>query len=149
MFYRLFELFEDECHKLDLEMASQMAPQAGDGHTYSNHCDLVHEERSLLDQKAAAEENVKWLDQVVSLLTLTVMDGDPSTDEPLKDAIELSGEKKKTLKDIVGYFYFLSVLVLVIYTCQGDEIGRFGEEENTAKEGGALRQESRYSTRIL
>lgn len=80
-------------------MASQMAPQADDGLSYSNHCsllrDLVHEERSLLDQRAAAKENVEWLDQVVSLLTLTSTDSDPSTDEPLKDAIELSGEKKK------------------------------------------------------
>lgn len=49
------------------------------------------------------KEEVKWLEQVVSLLSITATDKDPATDEPLQDAIKLAGEKKRAFKDIVGY----------------------------------------------
>lgn len=47
IFMRLFTLMEDECHKLDLEMAESesMVPSAGDKQTYTNFTTLIAKER--------------------------------------------------------------------------------------------------------
>lgn len=102
VFYRLFTLLEDECHKLDLEMAAQTIAQSDDRPSYTIHSNLVHQERSLLDEKVAVEGEIKWLDQMISFLTLNSTN--PSTDPTLQATLKITGEKKRKRSNIVGYF---------------------------------------------
>lgn len=99
MFYRLFTLFEDECHKLDLEMATLTSPQTSDTTSYTTHSNLVHQERKLLDDMATVEGEIQWLDQTLSLLALRSTD--PSNDAAFLAVAKVSEERKKKKKGIV------------------------------------------------
>lgn len=100
VFYRLFSLLEDECHKLDLELASLTTPQTGDRPAYQKHTNIVHQERSLLDTKALLEDEIKWLVQTASYLTM--YSANPSTDSTLLAVLKVCKDKKKQKEDIVG-----------------------------------------------
>ena len=65
---RLFNLMEDECHKLDLEMAESTSTvnSSDDRQGFTNFSSLIAEERVLLDKKETLEDQVKWLDQTLS-----------------------------------------------------------------------------------
>ena len=47
----LFVLLEDECHKLDLEMAEIASPQSGDRRSYQEYARAVQRERTLLNEQ--------------------------------------------------------------------------------------------------
>ena len=70
VFFQLFTLLEDECHKLDIELASKTAPAQGDKASYVNYVSKVHQERALLDQKDTLVGELKFLDQTLSYLVL-------------------------------------------------------------------------------
>ncbi len=59
---------EDECHKLDLEMAESTSTvnSSDDRQGFTNFSSLIAEERVLLDKKETLEDQVKWLDQTLS-----------------------------------------------------------------------------------
>lgn len=73
VFYRLFSLLEDECHKLDMEMASSTDTLAStsDRQTFINFTTAIQKERELMDEKKRLEDEAKLLNQTVSFLTLT------------------------------------------------------------------------------
>ncbi len=100
VFLRLFTLFEDECHKLDLELAAKSTPQPSDRPAYSKHSDIVHQERSLLDAKALLEDEIKFLDQTASYLALN--SSNPSTDPTLLAVLKIRKDKKEKFILIVG-----------------------------------------------
>lgn len=50
VYLRLFNLLEDECHKLDMEMAELTSPQSGDRPSYTNFSKVIERERELLDE---------------------------------------------------------------------------------------------------
>lgn len=106
VFHRLFTLFEDECHHLDLQLAVLTTPQTGDRPAYHNHSILVQQERSLLDAKALAKDEIKWLEQTVSFLTLN--SSSPSTDPTLLAVLKICKEKKKRLDDIISSYVVFS-----------------------------------------
>ncbi len=81
VFHRLFTLFEDECDQLDLQLAELTNPQAGDRSAYCSHSKTVHEERKLLDARDLLEDEIKWLEQTTSYLTLN--SANPSTNPTL------------------------------------------------------------------
>ena len=61
VFLRLFTLLEDECAKLDLEMAASASLQPGDRQGYIDHTSLIQKERALLDERSTTEGALKWL----------------------------------------------------------------------------------------
>ncbi len=81
VFHRLFTLFKDECHQLDLQLAELTNPQAGDRSAYCSHSKTVHEERKLLDGRDLLEDEIKRLEHTTSYLTLNSTN--PSTDPTL------------------------------------------------------------------
>ena len=100
VFYRLFTLFEDQCHELDLEMATLSTPQTGDRPAYHTHSNTVHKERELTDAKALLEDKVKWLTQIGTSLALN--SSNPSIDPTLLAVLKITQEKKKKMDDIVS-----------------------------------------------
>lgn len=74
-------------------MATQTIPQADDQHSYTAYSNLVQQERSLLDEKAAIGGEIKWLNQMVSFLTLNSTN--PSTDVTVQATLKIAGEKKE------------------------------------------------------
>ena len=51
-------------------MAGLSSAATGDSQAYANHVKLVEKERDLLDRKGTIEDEIKWLDQTLSFLTL-------------------------------------------------------------------------------
>lgn len=92
-------MLEDECHKLDLELASKTIPEIGDRPAYVNITAAVQMERTLLDEQANLTQELKWLDQTFSLLSLT--SADPSTDPQVAQLGEYVSETKARLNVIV------------------------------------------------
>lgn len=102
VFLRLFNLFEDECHKLDLELAAKSAPQTGDRPAYCKHSEIVHQERALLDAKAALEDEIKFLDQTASYLTLN--SSNPSANPTLLAVLKIRKDKKDKMISTVSSY---------------------------------------------
>ena len=90
---------EDECHKLDLQMATSSSPVPGDRQSYTNYAQVVQSERALLDEKEQIKAQLAWLDQTLSFLTLNSLNpaNDPSV-EVVKSAVS---ENKSKLAKIV------------------------------------------------
>ena len=93
IFYRLFTLLEDECHKLDIEMASLTSPQSEDRQSYVDYSKVVKRERALLDEKETIDKEMKWLYQAITHLTLNSIT--PSTDPQ----VIIVAKKLKEIKD--------------------------------------------------
>ena len=110
VFHRLFTLFEDECHQLDLELAELTNPQAGDRPAYCSHSNTVREERKLLDAKALLEDEIKWLEQTTSYLTLNSTN--PSSDPALLAVLKVLKTKKEKVNDIVCSYFQVYVLMI-------------------------------------
>lgn len=98
MFFRLFTLLEDRCHVLDLEMAASMAastsmePSVGDKERFTEFTAAIRRERELLDENKRLEDQVKWLEQTLSLLILS-----PTSSNDPSEAVEtaIKGRKEK------------------------------------------------------
>ena len=145
IFYRLFTLLEDECHKLDLAMAAQTTPLTNDRDSYTAYSNLVHQERSLLDQKTAIEGEIQWLDQMVSYLTLNSTN--PSNDPTLQATLKIAGEKKKKKSDLVCFFLNVPTLLTLVLGETTDSLGK--EQERCSKEGWTLCQKLGRSFGLL
>lgn len=100
VFLKLFTLLEDECYKLDLEMASVTGSLSGDRPGYVDYSATVHRERALLDEKTTVEGELKWLSQTLSLLSLNA--SDPSTDTQVLAVANFIQEKELRKTDIVS-----------------------------------------------
>ena len=84
---------EDECHKLDLQMATSSSPVPGDRQSYTNYAQVV-QERALLDEKEQIKAQLAWLDQTLFFLTLDSPNpaNDPSV-EVVKRAVSENKSK--------------------------------------------------------
>ena len=69
-FLRLFTLLEDECHKLDLELAALKSPLESDWASYTSYTSRVHQERVLLDKTDTLKTELRYLNQTLSYLVL-------------------------------------------------------------------------------
>lgn len=98
VFLRLFTLLEDECHKLDLEIASGTNVQSGDRPSFVDYSLAVQMERALLDEQTAEEKQVKWLHQTIS------RSSDPSTDPQIASVAKYLDERKNRISDIVSAY---------------------------------------------
>lgn len=101
VFFRLFTLMEDECHKLDIEMAVLTTEQPGDRQAYIDHSSIVRKERTLLDEKSSVEGEVTWLSQTITLLSLT--SNNPSTDPQIALVSNILTRKKERIDEIVSH----------------------------------------------
>ena len=91
---------EDECHKLDLEMACIERPQTGDRQVYIDYATIVHNERDLLDEKARIEGDLTWLFQTLTVLTLN--SSNPTTDPQIVSVAIVIGDRRKRQSEIVS-----------------------------------------------
>ena len=93
---RLFTLLEDECHKLDLEMAGSASAVLRDSDrvAYVNFAAVVQRERELLDKKTNLEDQTKLLDQTLSFLLLT----SSSSSVPAKAVEKIIKNKSRLLQ---------------------------------------------------
>ena len=117
IFQRLFTLLEDECHKLDLGLASLTTPESSDRHAYSDYSTIVKRERDLLDEKVCLEGQLKWLQQTITLLSLT--SSNPSTDPQITIVATIMNQKRERLNDIVRGHTHTHTLLLHINVDQG------------------------------
>lgn len=100
VYLRLFVLLEDECHKLDLEMAQLTSPQSSDKPSCSNYSMVVQRERELLDELECLNGQLKWLEQTLTLTTLN--SSNPSADPNVDLLVKFIKEKKERISAIVG-----------------------------------------------
>lgn len=93
---------EDECHKLDLEMATSasMASNSSDKEGYTNFAALIQRERELLDKKKNLDDQLKFLDQTLSLLILTSASANPPS-PPVQAVQKAIEERKKKVTAVV------------------------------------------------
>lgn len=101
VFFRLFSLLEDECHKLDIELAARKSPDQGDKCSYINYVAKVHQERTLLDQKDILVEELRVLNQTLSYLVLHTTATTPSTDPAVLAVANVIMGRKTKLADMV------------------------------------------------
>ncbi len=107
VFLRLFTLMEDECHKLDLEMAelTSMATSTSDRQTFTDFATPIVKERELLDRKKKLEDEMKWLDQTLSLLLLT-----SSITPPIQAVQKAIEDRKNCITVVVSKLYIANEL---------------------------------------
>ena len=74
--------------------------QSGDRHAFISYTDTVHRERKLLDDQATIKGEIQWLEQMISLLTLTALD--PTTDPQIVTMASILGDKKARVSQIVS-----------------------------------------------
>lgn len=102
MFFRLFTLLEDECHKLDVHMATMTSPEESDRQSYITYASKVHQERTLLDEIKTLKDGLDFLEQTRSFLLLTTTTPTTSTPSPTIQAVTNVIEgKKKNLTELV------------------------------------------------
>lgn len=83
-------------------MAASTSTQTGDRPGYATFSDIIQQERSLLDEKALLENELKWLGQILSRLVLN--SASPTTDPQVLGVVKLSAERKKSHGDIVSIY---------------------------------------------
>jgi hypothetical protein len=97
----LFTLLEDECHKLDIELAARKSANERDKRSYVTYVAKVHQERTLLDQKDVLVEELKVLHQTLSYLALHTTTTTPSTDPAMVAVANVLKGRKEKLVDLV------------------------------------------------
>ena len=110
VFFRLFTLLEDECHKLDLELAASetAAPSTSDKEIFKTYMTLVQKERELLDQKKNLSEQVTWLEQTLSLLLLAPS----SSNLPAQAVATAIKERKEKIIAIVRLVMIVQITII-------------------------------------
>ncbi len=116
VYLRLFTLLEDDCHKLDMEMAELTSPQSGDRPSYTNYTKVIQTERDLLDELDCMKGQLKWLEQTLTLTTLN--SSNPSTDPQVHTLVTLIKEKKKRICDIVGPRNTKIIIIVIVHVFQ-------------------------------
>lgn len=103
VFFRLFTLLEDACHELDLEMAESTAttPNTSDKEKYQNFTATIQRERELLDKRKRLEDEVKWLDQTLSLMIISNTSITPTSTLPAQVVASAIKGKKEDIENIV------------------------------------------------
>ena len=82
------------------ELASTNYAQSGDRHAFISYTDTVYRERKLLDDQSTIKGEIQWLEQMISLLTLTAVD--PTTDTQIVTMAIILGDKKARASQIVS-----------------------------------------------
>lgn len=70
IFFQLFTLLEDECHKLDIKMAAITLSSPGVRQAYIRYSEVVFRERQVLDKKSDAEKHLILIQQTLTCLAL-------------------------------------------------------------------------------
>jgi len=106
VFFRLFTLLEDECHKLDLELATLTSPEESDRQSYINFAAKVHQERVLLDQRDTLIEELDSLKQTLAFLVLHTTT-DATNDLAVVIVADRMIDTKKELSNLVRFNRFM------------------------------------------
>ena len=114
-FLRLFTLLEDECHKLDLELAALKSPLESDWASYTSYTSMVHQERVLLDKTDTLKTELRYLNQTLSYLVLHTTTSTIASPAITAVANVMKGRKAQ-LADLVSFDSGLhNLLQLVLY----------------------------------
>ena len=100
----VFSLLEDECRKLNIEMALTVTLSSGDTERYKNYTALVQKDRKLLDEQHKLEDQVTLLEQTLSLLLLSP----GSNNLPTHAVVAAIAERRAKITEVV------SVTLLII-----------------------------------
>lgn len=101
VFFRLFTLLEDECHSLDIQMALSATPASGDRPNFSEYALAMQKERTMLDEKARLEGELKWCYQVLSRVVLNSTN--PATDATVLAVASAIADNKKKVGELVSH----------------------------------------------
>lgn len=100
MFFRLFTLFERECHQLDLRAALiQSSTPALE--SYQHYSEALQNQNKLTDEIEEQQRELQQLDQLVSFLTLQLTS--PEAVLPMQGLHQEVVNKKNKIKELVSY----------------------------------------------
>ena len=74
IFNRLYDLLEDACEQLDLELAEKSNTAAFGGASFQRYAELLQQLRQLQGEQTAASEKLKVLSQLLTYLLVSVTD---------------------------------------------------------------------------
>jgi hypothetical protein len=139
VFFRLFTLLEDECHKLDIELAARKSPNERDKSSYVSYAAKVHQERTLLDQKDILVEELKVLHQTLSYLALHTTTTStnpphattPSTNPAIVAVANVLKGRKEKLKDLVRFNN--PAYLIDCHNTTGERAGHPTDQKSTKK----------------
>ena len=97
IFQKLFELFEEACHNLDLQLALHRQGYTNCGPEFEKYCKVLKEISTVRHDLELAEQERDTLEQLVTYCSLTYTD---STRE-LKGLTELSGISNDRVEGLV------------------------------------------------
>ena len=93
---------------------------------------MIQKERELLDERKRLEDEVKWLDQTLSLLLLT-----PSSNNlPAQAVAKVIQERKKKMASIVSQT--IAIILLTAYNIAGQWTKSFGSEKALQEDWGTI-----------
>lgn len=101
IFYRLWSLLEEECHQLDLELATWTAPQSIDRASFTRYSTSVKKRAQLKERKLELEKYTATLSAGIAQIATQIQNPDSN---PLLLALqqEVNSAIKK-LQDVVGF----------------------------------------------
>ena len=100
VFHKLFNLFEDACHKLDIEIAvTEMTSQgvAMAGHKYKKFVEANQEITEKNEEASCHEQAVMALEQLVTWMCLHGSEGTKPAIEQMNKQISESNQRAKAL----------------------------------------------------
>lgn len=75
IFNRLYDLLEDSCEQLDLELAGKLGTTGiGGGASFQRYAELLQQVRQLGEEQTVAKEKLKVLSQLLTYLLVSVTD---------------------------------------------------------------------------
>lgn len=98
VFFRLYTLLEEACHKLDLAFAKSTGSLSTEGgYSFDNYVSALHQLFQLKEETEQQTQAVSVLDQLSTYLALTLQEGSPALDRVMCEA----RVQKKQLQDMV------------------------------------------------
>lgn len=101
IFFRLFTLFENACHELDVKCHLQGVGGRG----YEDYVNKHRRDVELSEKIDKMTAEIRMLDQLITIFTITSsVSNNPSHIARLTQLQSLMSEKKKAIMDMVSYF---------------------------------------------
>ena len=116
IFYRLWCLLEEECHQLDLELATRsVAPQSIDRASFSEYSAAIKKQAELKEKKFELDRYATSLKAGIAQIATQV--SDPATN-PLLLALENEANSAiQRMQSVVGLGNCTVDVHVVLYTC--------------------------------
>ena len=94
IFFRLFSLLEDDCHEVDVRHTLQLQGSTA-GSTFNTFMTVLQRQSTLRDSSRRVSEQIKVLEQLLTLTLVTVSPSDPQFTHLTSDLITEVNDKKQ------------------------------------------------------